>query len=199
MQALTRRWVGIMCLAIAVTLITSTGCGLLRFLLYGQPLTTPTTTKSNIVLMNEAEQLVEAEYPNSLLIEAHGASSSGSASNADDIDQWLFIFVDDMGAGTVGTVLLEYAGGEFGDLVHVPQAWFGTVYERLPRVLDLAQAIQNMRDAGHIGSFPSLTLRKPLTFPQPEEALYAFSLPGRFVLVGAVTGEVTVEIPQADE
>ncbi len=198
MQALTGKWIGIMCLAIAVTLITSTGCGLLQRLLCGPPVTTP-PAKSNIVLMNEAEQLVQPEYPNSLLIEAHGTPSSGSAEDANDIDQWLFIFVDDMGAANVGTVLLEYVGGEFGDPVHVPQGWVGTVYERLPRVLNLAQAIQKMREAGHIGSFSMVTLRKPLTFPQPEEALYAFSLPGRFVLVGAETGEVSVEIPQAED
>ena len=71
----------------------------------------------------------------------------------------------------------------------------GTVFEVLPRTMDLDQAIQKMRDAGYAEPFTAVSFRKPLTFPLPEEALYAFSLPGRFVLVGALTGKVTTETP----
>ncbi|MCK4340766.1 MAG: hypothetical protein KAY37_03475 [Phycisphaerae bacterium] len=148
---------------------------------------------TNLHLMNQAEQLVEADYPNSLLIEANGVPSSGSASTAEGIDRWRFVFVDDISATNVGTVLLEYADGAFGTPEHSPQPWFGTVYERLPREMSLGEAVQKMRDAGYTADFTAVTLRKPLTFPQPEEALYAFSLTGHYVMVGALTGEVTTE------
>lgn len=137
-----------------------------------------------------------AQYPSALLIEAWGSPSAGTATVAADIDQWRFISVEDVNAQEPGTVTLDYASNEFGEPEFVASPWVGTVYERLPRQISLAQAIEFMRNAGHTDAFAGVTLRKPLTWPQPEEALYSFSLPGMFVLVGALTGEVQTEIPQ---
>ena len=151
-------------------------------------------TTTNLDLMSEAETIVQVDYPNSLLIEANGSPSSGSANAAQDIDQWRFVFVDDIDATSVGTVLLEYANGAFGDPQHSTQGWIGSVYERLPQDMSLSTALEKVREAGYENDFSAVTLRKPLTFPQPEEALYSFSLPGQYVMVGVLTGEVTTEI-----
>ena len=164
--------------------------------LLGAPFGTRPARTDFLTLLGQAEEIVWPNHPNAIVIEAHGSPSSGQTSTANGVNQWLFIFADNPQGPEVGTVLLDYARCEFGQPVYVPEAWFGTVYETLPRQIGLADAIQYMRDAGHTAPFTSVTLRKPLTFPEPEEALYAFALPGRFVLVGALTGEVTVEIPQ---
>ncbi len=152
--------------------------------------------KDNIELMADAEQIVGAQYPLALLIEVQGYPSSGSATVAKDIDQWTFVFVEDPNSVDTGTVLIDWIDGEFGAVVYVHAPWGGTVYDALPRQMNLARAIELMREAGHTAPFTSTVLRKPLTYPPPTEAIYAFPMLGRFVIVGAVTGEVSVEIPE---
>ena len=144
-------------------------------------------------LMSQAEQIVEEDYPDALLIEVIGTPSSGSAEAASDIDTWEFRFVDDPGGAFPGTVFLDYANGEFGELEFVPFPLLGTVFERVPRVMSLATAVETMRDAGYTADFTGVALRKPLTFPESPEAYYIFELSDRFVFVGMTTGEVTEE------
>jgi hypothetical protein len=198
MTAGEQRMGTLVCCIVVGALLVLGGCDCLRGLLCGPLLGLPTTTdKDNLQLMGEAEQIVWAEYPNAVLIEVHGHPSSGSATVAEDVDEWVFIFPEEVSGPTPpGTVTLDYASGQFGQPVYVPDVWVGTVYESLPRQISLAQAIKYMRDAGHVASFTSVVLRKPLIWPEPEEAFYAFTMPGRFVLVGALTGKVWTEIPQ---
>ncbi len=159
-----------------------------------QPDDTSVPDPTNLDLMNQAEGLVQADYPRALLIEQNGAPSSGSAMTAANIDSWLFVFVDDIEAETPGTVLLVYAGGRFRDPVRMEQTWTGTVYERLPRVLTLEAAVALMRAAGYPDAFTAVSLRKAAADPQPAEAQYAFAQAERFVLVGARTGTVSEEV-----
>ena len=147
----------------------------------------------NLALMAEAEQIVQATYPRATLIELHGNPSGGTATTAADIDQLRFIFDEDSDAPAGATIILEYADGAFGDPVKVEQGWVGTMYERLPRDMSLDQAVLLMRLAGHAEPFTAVTLRKPLTFPVPDEASYMFTQAGQFVLVGVESGEVTTE------
>ncbi|MBN1343160.1 MAG: hypothetical protein JXQ73_10795 [Phycisphaerae bacterium] len=178
--------------SIAMGLAAIAGCGTLQNLVC--TLVPCWCPSNNLALMSEAERIVAQEYPTWLLIEAQGAPSTGSASVADDVDQWRFIFVDDPNdTQDQGTVELQYADGAFGQPVYVPDIWLGTVFERLPRHMSLAQAIEHMRDAGYTQTFTAVDLRKPLKVPLPEEAFYIFTLPDRYVLVGAVTGKVTEE------
>ena len=151
------------------------------------------TATCNLTLMEQAETLVQADYPHAMLIEANGVSTSGSASVGEDIDRWQFVFDSDSADPGAGTVTIEYAGGDFQGAEFVASGWIGTVYERLPRVLSLCDAVDRMRAAGYTGPFTSVTLRKPLIFPVPDEALYALALSGQNVLVGAETGTVSVE------
>jgi hypothetical protein len=106
---------------------------------------------------------------------------------------WQFLFMEDPLAPGAATVVLDYADGEFGEPELLTQGLIGTMYERLPRTMTLTTAVQFMRDAGYGAAFSQVVLRKPLTFPVPDEAYYAFSLTDRVVLVGMATGEVTEE------
>jgi len=151
---------------------------------------------NNLTLMADAERIVSQDYPNSLLVEAIGSASSGAAMVAGDVDQWEFRFLDDRGLNPPNTVIINYADEQFGDPVFIPDTLLGTVFEPLPRQMTLAEAIRLMRNAGYSDAFAEVIFRKPLTWPQPEEALYIFPLPGRFVLVGALTGEVNEEVRQ---
>jgi len=165
------------------------GCALLNPVLFG----VSTGSGNGITqLMSQAEQIVQQDYPDSLLIEVIGEPTGGTANNAEDVDNWEFRFVDDINASNVGTVLLHYANQTFDDPEHINQGLVGTIYERVPRVMSLSTAIERMRNAGHSDAFSGVVLRKPLTNPEPPEAYYIFTLPGQFVFVGMLTGEVTV-------
>ncbi len=146
-----------------------------------------------LLLLAEAEDVVEAEYPAAMLVEARGTPANGTATDADDIVDWLFIFTaydDDPGSATV---LLEYTGGEFGEPELVTQGLIGTMFDRLPRTMTLTTAVQFMRDADYDEAFSEVILRKPLTFPIPEETFYIFETASKFVFVGMATGEVGAE------
>lgn len=175
----------------ALCLVTAMGCDeLLRLLC-------PCPARDNLELMNQAEQIVHAQYPSFTLIEAWGTPSSGSATVAADIDEWWFIFVapiDD----EPSTVTLGYANCRFDSPEFVSDLWVGTVYERLPRAVSLDQAIEALRATGCTDAFTGVTIRRALIMPEPPEACYAFSIPCQFFLVGAETGEVLSEdFPEA--
>ena len=178
-----------------LALAGSSGCALLSMLLQGVGLLPPASSPlSLLALMAQAEQLVVPQYPSAILVEVVGAPSSGSATVSSDVDRWQFRFPENPMA-VAGTVWVDYENGQLSGPFYTEQGLLGTVFEVLPRTMDLDQAIQKMRDAGYTEAFTAVSFRKPLTFPLPEEALYAFSVPGRFILVGALTGNVTTETP----
>jgi len=185
------RSTGFLCRAGFVLLATTVGCALSNPALWNA---TAGTGTGILQLMSQAEQIVHQDYPNALFIEALGEPSAGSANAAEEVDTWQFRFVDDITAADPGTVLLDYVNEAFGTLEYLNQGLVGTVYERLPRVMSLTTAIGKLRGAGYADPFTDLVLRKPLTNPEPAEAFYIFTLPGRFVFVGMLSGEVTEEV-----
>jgi hypothetical protein len=150
-------------------------------------------TPSNLELMATAEGMVAPEWPQALLIEVLGAPSSGSAQTAADVDRWQFRFSEDPNVGGSGTVWVDYENGQFAGPFYTQQGLVGTEYVALPRTMSLADALQLARNAGFNDAFTSVTYRTPLIFPPADEALYALGMPGQWVLVGAVSGEVTAE------
>lgn len=90
---------------------------------------------------------------------------------------------------------MHYKNKQFEAPYYTSQPLLGMVYEALPRTMNRTDVINHMCEAGYTDSFSAVSFHKPLTFPLPEEALHAFSLPGRFVLIGAVTGTVSEEAP----
>lgn len=144
-------------------------------------------------LLSRAEQIVEADHPRAVLVEARGTPANGTATTADDIVTWRLLFMADSEVPGASTVVLDYAGGQFDEPELLMQGLIDTMYERLPRTMTLTTAIQFMRDAGYDAPFSRVVLRKPLTFPVPYEAYYAFRVGSRSVLVGMATGEVSEE------
>jgi len=190
-----KRWTNIS-IMLAGLLLVITGCSdALQGLIPGWPVG---SGQSNLDLMVTAEQMVAPQYPQALLIEVLGATSSGSGQAAGDVDRYQFRFSEDPDAAGAGTVWVDYENGKFTGPFYTSQGLIGTVFDPLPRNMTLAQALQLARDAGYTDAFTSITFRKPLTFPPVEEALYAFTMPGRYVLVGALSGEVSEESALAD-
>jgi len=141
--------------------------------------------QNNLALMEMAEGIVWDQYPDAVLIEVHGSPSGGSATTAEEIDRWGFVFVEDANSPVTGTITLQFADGAFGQPVYLSQPWGGTVYERLPQVVTAAEALATVRAAGYTAPLEEVVIRKPLTCPFPEEAYYAFLIEGQYVLVGA--------------
>lgn len=176
--------------------VAAAGC--IPGLLQGLPGLAGLFRQSSLELMATAEQMVAPAYPNALLIEVLGAPSGGTAQTADDVDRWQFRFSEDPVAPGAGTVWVDYENGAFAGPFYTEQGLVGTVYDPLPRTMSLADALARARAAGYTDDFSNVTYRLPLTFPQPEEALYALSMPGRFVIVGAVSGNVTEEASRTE-
>ncbi len=180
----------------AIVCVGLVGVGCIPQFLQTLPGLTGLFRSNSLDLMATAEQLVAPAYPNALLIEVLGAPSGGTAQTADDVDRWQFRFTEDPVAPGAGTVWVDYENGAFSGPFYTEHGLIGTVFDPLPRSMSLADALALARAAGYTDDFSNVVFRLPLTFPQPEEALYALSMPGRFVLVGAVSGEVSEEAPQ---
>lgn len=144
-------------------------------------------------LMAQAEDRVLPDFPLAVLIEVVGGPSAGVAHEAADVDRWQFRFVDDVYATFPGTVELDFADDAFAQPVLVPWPLLGTVFESLPREMDLPEAVALLRNAGYDEPFSAVALSRPLTNPLPEEAMFIFTLPGKYVFVGALSGEVHEE------
>lgn len=136
-------------------------------------------------LMSEAEKLVKPLYPTAVQVENVGTSSKGSASIAEDVDQWTFIFTDIDGSEIV---TLDYSKGFFGRPVREVRPWVATQIKELPRNMPLDKALEYLRNAGHKEPFRSVTLRAP--FPQEKGATYVFQMDKKAVYIDAYSGEV---------
>lgn len=142
-------------------------------------------------LLARAETRVTRIYPDALLVEALGTPAGATALTADDIVNWEFRFMEDRDEPGAATVFLEYRDGEFAEPYAVSYGLNETMYQRLPRTMTLATAVQYLRAAGYDAAFSQVLLRKPLRFPVPEEAYYAFKIGKKYILVGMSTGTLT--------
>jgi hypothetical protein len=177
-------------LAVCGALLWPAGCGSVPGLTGGKIGADEDTL---LDLMDQAEDIVLPDFPLAVLIELVGGPSVGVAYEAEDVDRWQFRFVDDIYATFPGTVELDFAEGGFDVPVLVPWPLLGTVFESLPREMDLVEAVGLLRDAGYDEPFSSVVFRRPLTNPLPDEAMFIFTLPGKYVSVGAISGQVNEE------
>jgi hypothetical protein len=136
-------------------------------------------------LMGEAEKKVKPFYPTAVQVENVGTSSSGSASDAKDVDQWTFTFTDIDGREVI---TLGYSGGFFGKPVREVRPWIATQIKELPRNMSLDKALEYLRSAGHKEPFKSVTLRAPS--PTEKGASYVFQMDKKAVYMDAYSGEV---------
>lgn len=137
-------------------------------------------------LMAEAEKIVKPQYPTAVQVENVGTSSRGSATSAEDVDQWRFVFTD---IDSTEIVTLSYSKGKFGKPEREVRAWITTQIKELPRDMPLSQAIASIRSAGHKEPFQSVTLRAP--FSDEERPTYVFQMGKKAVYLDALGGEVT--------
>lgn len=136
-------------------------------------------------LMGEAEKLVKPLYPTAVQVENVGTSSRGSASDAQDVDQWTFTFTDIDGSEII---TLNYSKGFFGRPARTVRPWVATQIKELPRNMSLDKALEYLRNAGHKEPFKSVTLRAP--FPQEKGPVYVFQMDKKAVYLDAYSGEV---------
>ncbi len=136
-------------------------------------------------LMDEAESIVKPQYPAEIQVENIGTSSKGSASTAEDVDKWKFVFTDIDGTETV---TLGYSNGKFDKSIEGDVSpWITTEIKELPRHFTLDKVIASLRDAGFKEPFQSVTLRAP--FPVEKNAYYVFQFNKRTVYIDALTGK----------
>jgi hypothetical protein len=136
-------------------------------------------------LMAEAEKIVKPLYPTAVQVENVGIPSRGSAINAEDVDQWTFVFTDIDGSETI---TLGYNQGNFGNPMRDAKPWIITQIKELPRNLSLEKALEYLRSAGHKEPFQSVILRAP--FPLEKGACYVFQMANKAVYMDAYSGEV---------
>ena len=175
------------CCAAGLLLVSLAGCEPVTDIIGGQG----SGGTDLLQLMNKAEQIVGGDYPLSVLIEVVGAPSAGVAFDARDVDRWQFRFVDDIYATFPATVVLDYADETFAGPERIPWPLWDTVFDELPREMSFDEAVGHLRDAGYEEPFSAVALRTPLTEPAPDEPYFVFTLPGQFVFVGALTGEIS--------
>jgi hypothetical protein len=136
-------------------------------------------------LMGEAEKIVKSNYPTAVQVEDVGTSSKGSAYNAEEFDQWKFIFTDIDGTETI---ILDYSKGEFDKIDREAKSWTKTKIRELPRNMNLEQALGRLRYAGHKEAVQSITLST--ASPLEEGPNFIFKMDKKFVYIDAFTGEV---------
>jgi hypothetical protein len=137
-------------------------------------------------LIDEANALVQAAYPNAVLLEIHGIIPGGSGMNAGDVTMYEFIY-----GLEYQTVVLLWQDEEFSDPELVNDVWLGSFPIPLPLELSLENAIEKMREAGYASPFTAMTIRMPVSATIYTEAFYIFTISGQpFVFVGTKTGTV---------
>ena len=138
--------------------------------------------------VNSAVRLVTEKYPEAKLLEVEGTASAGSAQRWLDIDELRVVFR----AGKAATALIDSEGwNEWGPVRYIKKPWVEDVVISWPIKLELASAVQLMRDAGYKDSFVGVTLRYPL-YPGIKQAYYIFAFgDGKYVFVGVEDHTVT--------
>lgn len=137
-------------------------------------------------LMGEAEKIVKPQFPTAVQVENIGTSSRGLARQAEEIDQWKFIFSDIDGSEIIS---IDYARGEFGKAEREARPWINTQIKELPRNMPLNEAFNYLRKAGYRDDIKTVTLRAP--FPVEKAATYVFQTETRTIYLDALGGEVT--------
>jgi hypothetical protein len=92
-----------------------------------------------------------------------------------------------------GTAFISSIGwAEFGPITFVDQPWLEDVLIQWPIKMDITEADQLIKKAGHTGKYGVCVLRHPL-YPGVEEPYYIFTMAtGEYVFVGVDDKRVTV-------
>jgi hypothetical protein len=137
-------------------------------------------------LMGEAEKIVKPQFPTAVQVENIGTSSRGLAREAEEIDQWKFVFTDIDGSEIIS---IYYAEGKFSKAERETRPWINTQIKELPRNMPMNQALAYLRKAGYKDNIKTVILRAP--FPVEKAATYVFQTETRTIYLDALGGEVT--------
>jgi len=143
-------------------------------------------------LMADAERIVKPQYPNAVQVENIGTSSKGLAFEAEDVDQWQFVFTDIDGSETI---TLDFSRGKFDKAVREAKPWIKTQIKELPRNMPLKDAFSYLRGAGFKDPVRSVTLRAP--FPSEKAATYVFKTDKRTIYMDALGGEIKIVVNES--
>lgn len=142
-----------------------------------------------IDMLNEADSIVKADYPDAQFYEASlNLELLGSG--------WQFVF----SSPPTATVFLYNREGQFGSPEYIDKPWGGDIVIPLPISLDLSDALSLCEQNGCGGGEPGfITLRHPLV-PGDNEPYYIFAFPsvGKRCFVGVNTQQVTCDPLQPD-
>lgn len=138
-------------------------------------------TLSFLGLTNTAYDMVNKKYPGSKLLEADGITPKGVSNDPKDFTDWRFIFRTPDG----GTAFLHApTWGEFKPMTYTSQAWLEDMEIPWPIKMDLVEADNILKRAGHKTGYKDISLRWPL-FPGNTEPYYIFTMEdGHYVFVG---------------
>jgi hypothetical protein len=143
-------------------------------------------TGSFLDMLNEANSIVQADYPGSALYEADlNLELDGSP--------WRFVFR--AGEPKGGTVILKNFEGQFQTPPqYIDEPWLEDVVIPLPISLDLATAQSLCEQQGCGGQISTITLRWPL-YPGVTEPEYIFGMQdvGKRCFVGVNSQKVQCE------
>lgn len=112
-------------------------------------------------LMLKAESIVALDYPDATLFYVFGRPTSGTATRADDVNEWEFRFRWDPNPDDevlAGQVWLTCKDGEFSDPVYSDAIPISVNVDALPYSMHMWEALAAVRDAGYDHDFCSVTL-----------------------------------------
>lgn len=144
-----------------------------------------------LAMLNEANAIVQGDYPGAQFYEAHlNIEMAGSP--------WRFVFNDPSTTPNSTVILKNYLGQFQLPPEHIDSFWVGDRVIPLPINFDLDTAIQLARNAGYTGNITQITLRWPL-YPGVYQPSYIFTMPtaGGWVFVGVYDHKVSLEPFQA--
>lgn len=100
------------------------------------------------------------QYPSALLLEIDSAKSQGASLNPDDLDSMRIVFAYQ----DVQTIVIESSSFDsFGEPLLIDEPFGGNVpIKNWPVKMDLAEALELIREAGFEKPFSTVTLRHPM-------------------------------------
>lgn len=138
--------------------------------------------------VNIANRIVTEKFPGSVLYEADGTPSSGSAKDARGIDCLRVVFRSHSG----DTIIMNSTKwGEFEAPQVIKEPWLEDQVIQWPVSLDLPEAVSLLQNAGFDMPFANVTLRKPL-YPGVTQPSFIFGFADQgYVFVGCEDHKVT--------
>ena len=145
-------------------------------------------TLSYLGNVNIAIRFIDEKYPGSKLYEVDGLPIDGPTTDYKDIQNLRVVCTT--GKGTA--IIHSKEWGEWGLIDYIDQPWLEDQVIKWPIEMELSEADELLKKAGHTGAYTAVTLRKPL-YPGVVQPSYIFAMEDHsYVFVGVDDKKVTV-------